>query len=224
MVFDIDAIDNTKYLVRVRATAKTQGIIYSEESTSIYIKIIPNTIRGTLEFVLKKLSDDPIKYDYSKSQVQWAEAQNATNGYKVDINGYEFETDLTTFDLENDDYSITPERKNTVKVLIKGAGSENKSHLSMQLPTINKEDLINLAININETDIVDEDGMNVEFNFVPSDLNNFYFDQSEEDGTQNFSMQVVKISNSPPCLIWNLTFSPSLLPIQFFCCVLTFSI
>ena len=29
-----------------------------------------------------------------------------------------------------------------IKVLIKGAGSENKSHLTMQLPTINKEDLI----------------------------------------------------------------------------------
>jgi len=48
------------------------------------------------------------------------------------------------------------------------------------------------AINIKDTDVVDVDGISVEFEFIPSDLNNFYFDQSEEDGIQNYSMNVVK--------------------------------
>ncbi|MBO5884903.1 MAG: hypothetical protein J6Q51_03815, partial [Clostridia bacterium] len=114
--------DNTKYLVRVRAISsdKTKAIVYSELSTSIYIKIIPNTIRGTLEFSLNKISDDPVKYDYSKSQVNWAEAEGATNGYKVIINSTEFETNLTSYDLESDDFKVTPVIKNEVKVLIKG--------------------------------------------------------------------------------------------------------
>ena len=48
------------------------------------------------------------------------------------------------------------------------------------------------AINIKDTDVVDVDGISVEFAFIPCDLNNFYFDQSEEDGIQNYSMNVVK--------------------------------
>lgn len=48
------------------------------------------------------------------------------------------------------------------------------------------------AININDEDVVDEDGIMVEFVFVPSDLNNFYFDQSEDDSVQNYQMNIVK--------------------------------
>ena len=42
-----------------------------------------------------------------------------------------------------------------IKVLIKGAGSENKSHLSMQLPTTNKQDLVQKI-----SDLILSTGMN----------------------------------------------------------------
>ena len=96
----------------------------------VFIKIGQNVklIGEYLETVINKAVENCYKDNFFRKSV----VKNAI-----------FDRDNTTTNTPVIIYNRIVEGDNIeIKVLIKGAGSENKSHLSMQLPTTSKEDLI----------------------------------------------------------------------------------
>ncbi len=95
---------NTEYQVEVRAISTDSDVMYSDSSTSIKIKILANNSAGTLKIVPKTVSVDPLKYDYTISQLVWTADENAVNGYNVSISGNVTKTMETTFVIDNPSY------------------------------------------------------------------------------------------------------------------------
>ncbi len=94
--------ENQKYAISVRATSTEENVIYSDSTGELYVKILSNNTTGTLNIVLKQTSTNPVKYDYTISQLVWSADINATNGYNVNYNGEMFSTNNTEFVLDGD--------------------------------------------------------------------------------------------------------------------------
>ncbi len=94
--------ENQKYSISVRATSTEDNVIYSDSTSALNVKILSNNCTGTLNIVLKQTSTNPVKYDYTISQLVWSADANATNGYIVNFNGDIYNTKNTEFVLDGD--------------------------------------------------------------------------------------------------------------------------
>lgn len=129
---------NTIYNVALKAISDIENVLYSDVCASLRVKILENKTQGTLKISLKVKSTEPIKLDYTVSELTWSADANATNGYLVNLKNDITKTMATTFVLDNG--SLEGGSSYSVKVAICGS-SEKESDDSYYLNSRYSEEL-----------------------------------------------------------------------------------
>ena len=110
--------DNDVYTLTVRAVTDLDNVLYSDQSSSIKVKLLNNDTVGSLKVTLKKLNNT---YDYTQSYLTWTDTQTAEFGYNLQIDDTYRTVFTKEYQLDTEDEPLSA-GTHTARISIMGSG------------------------------------------------------------------------------------------------------
>ncbi len=106
------------YTLSVRVITDDADTLYSDESSTIKVKLLNNNTKGSLKITLKKVNDT---YDYTQSYLTWTDSQTAQYGYSLQIDNNYYSISTKEFQLDTEKYPLSP-GTHTARISVMGSG------------------------------------------------------------------------------------------------------